>query len=133
MRTSVPQTALRIKNAQHGTQLYDNKDKGLIPWKETTNPDGFWYITPMSPRHYKIKNQLTGNALYYNTAKKLPISWRDTSNDDGLWEIIPQATGGKFKIRNVLTPEAYLYHSIDQGLTGGLDSAGEDCLWTFSA
>ncbi|KAF9567259.1 hypothetical protein EC968_003463 [Mortierella alpina] len=130
---SIPQTALRIKNVKHGTMLYDNQDKGLIPWNDSTNPDGYWYITPVTDKHYKIKNRLTGNCIYYNVSLKKPITWQDSANEDGKWEIIPQPTGGRFKIRNVLTPGIYLYHNIDLGIIGYQDSAGEDGLWTFSA
>ncbi|KAG0006538.1 hypothetical protein BGZ65_006877 [Modicella reniformis] len=130
---SVSQTALRIKNVRNKTMLYDNKDKGLIPWQESTNADGYWYITPVTDRYYKIKNRLSGNCIYYNIEHKKPIAWQDSANEDGKWEIIPQAEAGKFKIRNVLSPGMYLYHNIDNGLIGYPDSNGEDGLWTFEA
>ncbi|KAF9079438.1 hypothetical protein BGX23_004101 [Mortierella sp. AD031] len=130
---SVPQTALRIKNVRNETMLYDNKDKGLIPWQESTNPDGYWYITPITDRYFKIKNRLTGNCIYYNTELKKPIVWKDSANEDGKWEIISQPTAGKFKIRNVLSPSIFLYHNIDHGLIGYPDSIGDDGLWTFEA
>ncbi|KAF9118012.1 hypothetical protein BGX30_004906 [Mortierella sp. GBA39] len=110
---TIPQTALRIKNS--------------------TNPDGYWYITPITDRYVKIKSRLTGNCIYYNVEKKKPIIWSDSANEDGKWEIIPQVTAGKFKIRNVLTPTVFLYHNIDSGLIGYPDSIGDDGLWTFEA
>ncbi|KAG0248401.1 hypothetical protein BG011_000114, partial [Mortierella polycephala] len=97
---TIPQTAIRIKNLQHGTMLYDNVDHGLIPWRESTNSDGFWYITPVTDKYYKIKNRQSGSCIYYNISQKKPICWTDTANDDGRWEIVKASSPDKFKIRN---------------------------------
>ncbi|KAG0284837.1 hypothetical protein BGZ97_008043 [Linnemannia gamsii] len=70
---TIPQTALRIKNVRNGTMLYDNKSDGLIAWKESTISNGYWFITPVTDRYYKIKNHLTGNCIYYNVQDKKPI------------------------------------------------------------
>ncbi|KAG0342342.1 hypothetical protein BG000_005402 [Podila horticola] len=128
---TIPQTAIRIKNTQTNQYLYDNADKGLIPWQESTNADGYWYITPVADKIYKIKNRLTGNLIYFNTRLQKPITWQDSINQDGKWEVVP-VTEKTFKLRNIETPTIFLYHNPQHGLIGYQDNGATDGIWTYS-
>ncbi|KAG0002436.1 hypothetical protein BGZ80_005976 [Entomortierella chlamydospora] len=127
----LPQTAIRLRNLRHGTMLYDNVQSGLIPWQESTNPDGYWYITHVTENTYKIKNRQSGNCVYYNVDKKKPITWRDSANGDGVWEFVPTSIVGQYRIRNVLTPTMYLYHNHDHGIIGHMDNGEDDGIWAI--
>ncbi|KAG0362754.1 hypothetical protein BG005_004376 [Podila minutissima] len=128
--TTLPQTAIRIKNVQTGRLLYDNASKGLISWQESTNTDGYWYITPIAEKIYKIKNRLSGNAIYFNTSKQMPITWQDSFNEDGKWEVV-FLTAKTFKLRNVESPNIFLYDNPDKGLIGYHDNGHTDGIWTY--
>ncbi|KAF9392285.1 hypothetical protein CPB97_002852 [Podila verticillata] len=128
--SSLPQTAIRIKNVQTGKFLYDNATEGLIPWQESTGADGYWYITPVADKIYKIKNRLTGNNIYFNTRLQKPITWQDSINEDGKWEVIP-VTDKQFKLRNVQSPTIFLYHNPTNGLIGYHDNNATDGIWTY--
>ncbi|KAF9170010.1 hypothetical protein BGX21_008859 [Mortierella sp. AD011] len=130
---TIPQTAVRLKNMRHGTMLYDNLQEGLIPWRESTNSDGYWYITPFTDKYYRIKNRQSGKCIYYNVDEKKPICWKDSGNSDGIWELVPTSTAGQYKIKNVLTPNIFLYHSHDQGIIGYWDNGEADGIWEIVA
>ncbi|KAG0206886.1 hypothetical protein BGX28_001755 [Mortierella sp. GBA30] len=130
LKTDVSQTVIRIKNAQYQRMLYDNKDKGLVSWDETTNADGYWYLTPVTDRYYKIKNSLSGNCIYYNVDSKKPVSWRDTANSDGQWAIVKSSSPYKFQIKNV---EANVYLSVNtaDAITTTDDHNNAESFWSF--
>ncbi|KAG0028701.1 hypothetical protein BGZ81_004490 [Podila clonocystis] len=127
----LPQTAIRIKNTQTDKLLYDNRDHGLIPWQESTNPDGYWYVTPIDDENiYKIKNRLSGNIIYFNISQQKPIIWQDSFYDDGKWEVVP--VGHRtFKLRNFESPGIFLYHNPIRGLIGYHDNGHADGIWTY--
>ncbi|KAK3830395.1 MAG: hypothetical protein JOS17DRAFT_791109 [Linnemannia elongata] len=129
-KVTIPQTAIRIKNTQTGRLLYDNPKDGLLSWQESTNPDGYWYLTPVADNTYKIKNRLSGNCVYYNTGVKKPISWQDSINEDGKWQIVA-VTDNTFKLRNVQSPKMFLYDNPTSGIIGYEDNNATDGIWTI--